>query len=135
MFAPWPTPLCGIHTRELFPFRSRSEGFEIQEGTPLQGHTSGSDDANQTQKRPLVDLVATKQIVVVAKVAQKPIQLPESLRVAIQAAGDQAVKVFLGFDDLEAQGKKRFLRMPTVTGAIDANEKDPFEQALAVWGF
>jgi hypothetical protein len=75
----------------------------------VQGHASGPDDARQTQKRPLIDLIATQQVVVVAKLAEEPIQLPESLRVAIQAAGDQTVEVFSGFDDLEPKGEERFL--------------------------
>jgi hypothetical protein len=131
MSALWPASRCGIYAREFFPFRSRSEGFEIQEGTAVQAYTSGSYHARQTQKRPLIDLIATEQIAVVAKLAEKPIQFPESLRIAIQAAGDQTVEVSFGFDDLEPKSKERFLRMPAVTGAIDANQKDSFEQAVS----
>src|SRR5579871_516972 len=72
----------------------------------------------------LLELIAPKEFGVVAKIPQKPAQLPKRLLRAIDPAGNEAAGKLLGFEHRELDGVEGLLLMPAVLGPLDADKID-----------
>jgi hypothetical protein len=82
------------------------------------------DHALQTYELPLVDLVATEQFGVIAKVAQEPVQLSQGFRGAIEPAGKDVAREPAGFQNGQSQGVVGLLCLPLKPDSLHPDEKD-----------
>ena len=78
-------------------------------------------DALQPSQSLLIDFVSAHQIRVIAKIAQEPIEFPQSPRRAIKLARKRMRPMFFGLEDRKSDGEEWPLGMPVVKGSIDAN--------------
>src|SRR5579864_2576426 len=69
-----------------------------------------------------IELIASQQLRVIAKVAQEPAQLPQSLLGAVDPPRKQATSELLGFEHSELDGVEGLLDMPEVLGAVDVDQ-------------
>jgi len=69
-----------ICERKLFPTTGVRKAVEAEQRRAVHNDVTDLNYAPQTDQLSLVDLIASQQFGVMAKVAQKPGQLPERLR-------------------------------------------------------
>src|SRR5262249_24357561 len=69
---------------QLGPLRCRCEALEVDEAAAVDGRMGDVDDPLEIDDRPLVDLLPTKQFLVVAEVSAEPGELPEGFRGAVK---------------------------------------------------
>ena len=60
---------------------------------------------------------------VLAKIAQKPIELPKSLSGGVKPGGEPPVPQIPWLKDSEEHREIQFLRMPAMLGALNSNQK------------
>ena len=77
------------------------------------------DHSPESGQTLIVDLVLAEQFGVVAKVTQKPVQLPQRFRRAIEASGDALAGIQLGLDDREPEEVIGLLCLPAMLRFID----------------
>ena len=82
------------------------------------------DHPFQSDKLTFIDFIATQQFDVVAKIAQEPVQLPKSLWIAVEAAGERVLVKTLRFKNDHADRVIRFLSLPSVGDPLHPNEID-----------
>ena len=78
---------CG----KFVPLGCGSKSFQVLKRTAHHGDVRGPNDAAEVYERFFVDLIVGQQLLVIAEIAKKPIQFPESAFGAIEAAGKGAV--------------------------------------------
>ena len=78
----------------------------------------------ETHELRLVDLVASEQFSVVAEVAQKPVQLPQGLRVAIEPARKGTARKATGLKNGQSERVVRFWGLPTKMDSLHPNQED-----------
>src|SRR5579872_3318825 len=81
---------------KLFPVCFRSEAFEIRIGVSMEGDMGDSNDAAKVFQRLFVNFIPTKQVGVVTKVAQEPMQFPKRSSAGVQAAAEDLSGVLVG---------------------------------------
>src|SRR5579864_3611256 len=91
-----------------------------------------ADHPSQIHQGLLIDIVLSEQGLVIAEVAQEPIQLPQGFRCAIEPSGETSRFVFFRLEDYEVKGEERLLRVPAIGGSFDSDQKQSFELALLV---
>ena len=85
------------------------------------------DHALQTYKLPLIDFVASEEFGVVAEVAQKPVQLPEGFRAAIEPARKDVAGEPAGLQNSQTERVIRFLCLPLKPDSLHLDQEE------AVW--
>jgi hypothetical protein len=73
----------------------------------------------------LIDLFVGQKFRVIEKIPQEPAQLSHRLLGAVKTTHDGLPGQCPGLENGESEDVERFVGMPTVLGAIDANEEDP----------
>src|SRR6516225_1789315 len=94
-----------------FPFARRRKAIEALVGTTAETGGAGSDDSAEMEQRFFIDLIAAQEFGVVTKVAQEPVQAPESTFTAVDTTGKKPVEVGFGLQNAEAHNQKGFLGM------------------------
>ena len=70
-------PLASRGAGKFLPICCRSEGIEILVGVAIEGDGRGANDAAKIQQGLLIHLIAAEKFSVIAKIPQKPIELPQ----------------------------------------------------------
>ena len=106
------------------PLVSWSKGIEVQKHQPSDERVTELDHPTQPDQGLIMDLTAGEEFLVVAEVAQKPVQLPKGFGSAVEAAGESAAGKRLGFEDGKDQGVIGLLLMPAMlsTGNLDQEQ-------------
>src|SRR6516165_3872654 len=112
-----------------FPFTRRRKAIEALVGTAPETGSAGADDTAKLKQRSFIDLVAAQEFGIVAKVAQEPVQAPESAFTAVDTAGKRLVQVSFWLQNPEAHGQKRLLGMLAVSGVFNTHQEEPVEIA------
>jgi len=123
MSASPPVALSQGRTIESFPVCFRGERFEVLIGTPVQCRIRGPNDSAETKESLVIDAVILKELCVVSKISEKPVEFPKSSFCAVESATDGAALEGLGFQDQKLDLHKRFLRMPPIARPLHANKK------------
>jgi hypothetical protein len=97
-------------------------------GAPIQIRVGSPNNPAEIQESLLIDLVPLEQFGVIAKISQKPIELPKGTLGAVQASREGLACESLRFEDPEAESVKRLLGMPAVGNRFDANQKESVER-------
>ena len=72
--------------RRARPTRCGSEGLEILESSAHQGDVRGPNDPAKVYECLFIDLILCEEFLVVAEIAQEPIELPERAFGAVEPA-------------------------------------------------
>jgi hypothetical protein len=78
----------------------------------------------QTYELRFVHLVASEQFSVVAKVTQKPVQLPQGFRVAIEPAREGTARKSTGLKNCQSQRVVGLWGLPTKLDSLHPNQED-----------
>ena len=87
------------------------------------------DDTAKIQERLFIDLIASEQFGVIAKVVKEPAEFPERTVGAVEPAREGKCFMGGGLEDAEAQGKEGLLGMPAIGRPFDPNQEEPVEIA------
>ena len=82
------------------------------------------DDAFQPDDLSFVHFIASEQFGVIAKVAQKPVQLPQGFGAAIEPARKDVLGKPAGLKNGQRQSVVGLLRMPMKPDSLYANEEN-----------
>jgi len=80
----------------------------------------------------LIDLVLTEQVGVVAKISEKPAELPQGPFRAIQPACERASCERLWFQDNKSNQPEWFLPMPAIGSPLDTDEEWALKPLFAI---
>src|SRR5713101_4172518 len=116
----------------LLPLSCRGKSLEVKKGPVMQGRVGNANDSSEIEESFLINLVLTEQIGVVAKISEKPVELPQRPFCAIQPACERASCERLGFQDNKSNQPKWFLRMPAIGSPLDTDEEEPLKPLLAI---
>src|SRR5947207_2252569 len=106
----------------MLPVGSRSKGDEIDQGSATHDLPRNLDHAGQTDQSPGIDLVLFQQFVAVAKIPQKPGQLPKDLRRAGNLRRKGAAKEWLWFKDVKAELIEGLVLVPAILRMLHSHE-------------
>src|ERR1017187_1160271 len=90
------------------------------------------DYAAEADDRPLLHLVSIQPFRVIAKVAQKPAQFPQSFFRAIQSARNDLAGGCARFENRQPEKVKRLARVPAVLELVDPHQVNPIRE-FACW--
>jgi hypothetical protein len=79
------------------------------------------NDSAQIQKSFFVNLIATEQIWVVAKVTEEPIEFPKRAFGAVNPTGKRSRGNGSWLQNGKLQRQERLLRLPTIGGSLDSH--------------
>ena len=82
------------------------------------------DHALQSHDLSFVHFIASEQLGVIAEVAQKPVQLPQGFRAAIEPARKRVTSKSAGFKNVQSQRVVRLLCLPLKLRTLHLNEKN-----------
>jgi hypothetical protein len=102
-------------------------------GASVQARIASPNNPTETEESLLIDLVPVEQFGVIAKISQKPIQLPKGTLGAVQATREGLACENLRFENPEAESIKRLLEMPPVGNGLNAHQKESVERAWGAW--
>src|SRR4051794_7447637 len=108
------TDLASNVRRQPSPLISGSEGVEVEQGRTIYDAMADLDYTRQSDQIPVIDLIALEQFIVVTKVTQEPVQLPESFGGAVETASEAVAGKRLGLERGEHDGEVRLLGMPAI---------------------
>src|SRR6516164_2806732 len=110
-----------------FPFTRRRKAIEALVGTAAETGSAGADDTAEMEQRFFIDLITAQEFGVIAKVAQEPVQAPESTFTAVDTAGKGPLEVGFGLEDAETHDQEGLLGMPAVCGVFNLHQEEPVE--------
>jgi hypothetical protein len=108
---------------KLFPVSRWRKSVEIQKGVTVQDGMRDANDTLQPNERFLIEFISTKQIGVIAEIAQEPAQPPERFGYAIDPANECMALVFFGFENRQSHEIERSGWMPPVERSIHTDEE------------
>ena len=73
----------------VLPTTRRRKAVEIEQRSAVYDGVADLDDAAKADQVLVVDLIVTQQLGVVAEVAQKPVELPQRFRRAVETSGKE----------------------------------------------
>ena len=117
---------------QFFPVCGRGESIEIKEATAVQRGVGDSQDPTKSQQGFVVDFIPTQQIRIIAKIPEKPVELPQGLLRAIQAAVQKAALMLFRFENCKTESEKRPLRVPAVEYPLNLDEKDAVQDIVTI---
>jgi hypothetical protein len=109
------------------PFTGRRKAIKVLVGTAAEARSAGADDTAEMEQGFFIHLIAAKEFGVITKVAQEPVQAPESTLAAVDATGKRLIQVGFWLQDAEAHSQKGFLGMPAVSSEFNAHQEEPVE--------
>src|SRR5689334_7545450 len=110
-------------TIESLPICLGGKGFKVLIGAAVQGRVGGPQDSAEIEESLFIDPVILEELSVVPKIAEKPVEPPESSVRTVHAAGEGSSFERLGFQNSELEFHKRLLWMPPVPGPLHTNKK------------
>src|SRR5690348_8919549 len=93
-----------------------------------------TDHPSQIHQSFLIDIILSEQGLVIAEVAQEPIEFPQGFWCAIEPSRETPPFIFLGFEDDEGEGEERLLRVPAIRGSFNSDQKQSLELDRLVLG-
>jgi hypothetical protein len=108
---------------ESLPIRLRGKGFEVLIAASVECRIRGPNNSAEIEESLFVDAVIFKELRVVAKITEKPVELPESSFRAVQSTREAPGFERFRFQNGELDLYKWLLRMPPVTSPIHSNKK------------
>jgi hypothetical protein len=107
------------------------KAVESEQRRAVHNDVTALNRALQTDELSLVHLVASQQLGVIAKITQEPGQLPESLRAAIESAGNDVPGKSAELENGQRERVVRLLFMSTKLDSLHCNEKDPVRDLVS----
>src|SRR5438105_396890 len=107
----------------FFPLASRSKSIQVGQAGAMNRCVADLDDAAEPRQSCFVKLVVREEFRVIAEVPQKPAQLPQSFRSAVEPAGDRSSTELARLEDRKTQCIKRLLRVPAVLDTFHSNQE------------
>jgi hypothetical protein len=112
------------------PISFRGESVEVLTRTSVQDRVGGPNDSAEIEEGFFIDAVILEKLRVIAKILEKPVQLPKcSLRTVEPAKKRVSFETF-GFLNSELEFHKRLLWMPPVPCSLHADKEQTFEIAF-----
>jgi len=92
----------------------------------------GANDAAKVQEGRLIDLVAIQQVAIVAKVAKKPMELPQCPLGAIDSAEKGPALRVLWLQNDKSELHEWFLGVPPIRGFFHTNQKHAIKTGFGI---
>jgi len=96
----------------------------------VQDRVGGPNDSAQIEEGFFIDAVILEKLRVVAKILEKPVQLPKCSLRTVEPAKKRASFETFGFQNSELEFYKRLLRMPPVPCSFHTNKEQTFKLAF-----
>src|SRR5271167_1016703 len=109
---------------KFLPAASGGEAVQPEQGSAVNDGVTDLHHTSESDQLCFIDFIAPQQFDVVAKVAQEPVELPQSLGIAEETAGNDVVGKSPGFENGEGNGVIRFLCLPTKLDSLHPNEEE-----------